>query len=356
MLRHVPLALGVAIVGSVVAAVATGAVDPGAAWVQLMAWIVATQRELHQGLATALRAVQSGGQAAVLWLALLGFLYGVFHAAGPGHGKVVITTYLATQKETLWRGIALAVTASMLQGVVAITAVFAAMLVFAQTARQSQWLTDRIELMSFALVAALGLSLVWRHGRNLLRPQTAVACGGCGGHHDHHHAPPPGKAFAAGILSIGLRPCSGAILVLVLAIALNLRLAGIAAVVAMSIGTALTVSGLAALAVLAREQAGRLAQRLEISGARLGRAVDVVALLGGAAAGGDGHRAAAGRAGDAGASVDGTLRGALVPWSAAQRGASPSAVSGGVLPIRWWSGRACQTASSVVTGSMASQA
>ena len=246
-----------------------------------MAWIVATQRELHQGLATALRAVQSGGQAAVLWLALLGFLYGVFHAAGPGHGKVVITTYLATQKETLWRGIALAVTASLLQGVVAIVAVFAAMLVFAQTARQSQWLTDRIELMSFALVAVLGLFLVWRHGRNLLRPQTAAACGGCGGHHDHHHAPPPSKAFAAGILSIGLRPCSGAILVLVLAIALNLRLAGIAAVVAMSIGTALTVSGLAALAVLAREQAGRLAQRLEISGARLARAVDVVALLGG---------------------------------------------------------------------------
>ena len=279
--RKLPLALVLVIAGSLVVALATGVFDPGAAWVRLMGWIVATQRELHQGLATALRAVQSGGQAAVLWLALLGFLYGVFHAAGPGHGKVVITTYLATQKETLWRGIALAVTASLLQGVVAITAVFAAMLVFAQTARQSQWLTDRIELMSFALVAALGLFLVWRHGRNLLWPHAEAACGGCGGHHHHDHAPPPRKAFAAGILSIGLRPCSGAILVLVLAIALNLQLAGIAAVVAMSIGTALTVSGLAALAVLAREQAGRLAQRLEISGARLGRAVDVVALLGG---------------------------------------------------------------------------
>ena len=281
LLRRLPLVFAVLIAGGLVAAVTTGAFDAGTAWVRLMAWIVAVQRELHQGLATALRAVQSGGDAAVLWLALLGFLYGVFHAAGPGHGKVVITTYLTTQKETLWRGIALAVTASLLQGVVAITAVFAAMLVFAQTARQSQWLTDRIELASFALVAALGLFLVWRHGRNLLRPQAADACGGCGGHHHHDHAPPPTKAFAAGILSIGLRPCSGAILVLVLAVALNLQLAGIAAVAAMSIGTALTVSGLAALAVLAREQASRMAQRLEISGSRMARAVDVVALLGG---------------------------------------------------------------------------
>jgi ABC-type nickel/cobalt efflux system permease component RcnA len=246
-----------------------------------MAWIVAMQRELHQGLAKALRAVQSGGDAAVLWLALLGFLYGVFHAAGPGHGKVVITTYLATQKETLGRGIALAVTASLIQGVVAIAVVFAAALVFAQTARQSQWLADRIELLSFALVAGLGLFLVWRHGRNLLRRTPEAACGGCGGHHHHHHAPPPRQAFMAGILSIGLRPCSGAVLVLVLAIALDLRLAGVAAVVAMSVGTALTVSGLAALAVLARDQAGRLADRLEMGGERVARAVDVVALLGG---------------------------------------------------------------------------
>lgn len=278
--RKLPLALACVIAGGVAVAVATGAVDPAASWVRLMAWIVAMQRELHQGLATALRAVPTGGHAATLWLATLGFLYGVFHAAGPGHGKVVITTYLATQKETLWRGIALAVTASLIQGAVAIVAVFAAVLVFAQTARQSQWITDRIEVASFALVAGLGFFLVWRHGRNLLRLRPAEACGGCGGHH-HHHAPPPTKAFAAGILSIGLRPCSGAILVLVLAIALNLRLAGIAAVIAMSVGTAITVSGLAALAVLARERAGRLAQRLEISGARTARIVDGIALFGG---------------------------------------------------------------------------
>ena len=256
--------------------------DPGRAWVQLMGWIVATQRELHQALAVAMRAVQEEGTVAGPALIWLGFLYGVFHAAGPGHGKVVITTYLATQKETLGRGIALAVTASLLQGLTAITAVFVTVTLLEQTARQSQLLAGRIEMLSFTLVAALGAFLIWRHGRNLLRAKTTTACGTCG---HHHHAPPPTKAglgaFTASVLSIGLRPCAGAILVLVLAIALDLRMAGIAAVIAMSIGTALTVSGMASLAVFARDWASRLASRLDTDGARLARIADIIALLGG---------------------------------------------------------------------------
>lgn len=257
-------------------------IDPGRAWVRLMGWIVATQRELHQMLATAMRAVQEEGTPAGPALVWLGFLYGVFHAAGPGHGKVVITTYLATQKESLGRGIGLASTASLLQGLTAIVVVFATVTLLEQTARQSQLLAGRIETLSFALVAALGAFLVWRHGRKLLVAGSPAACGGCG---HHHHAPPPDKAglgaFTASIFSIGLRPCAGAILVLVLAMALDLRMAGIAAVVAMSIGTALTVSGMATLAVVARDAASRLADRLGSDGARFGRLADGVALLGG---------------------------------------------------------------------------
>ena len=254
--------------------------DPGRAWVQLMGWIVATQRELHQALATAMRAVQEEGTAAGPALVWLGFLYGVFHAAGPGHGKVVITTYLATQKETLGRGIGLAVTASMVQGLTAILAVFGTVMVLEQTARQSQLLAGRIELLSFALVACLGAFLTLRHGRNLLATRTTTACGTCG---HHHHSPPPTKAFTAAILSIGLRPCAGAILVLVLAIALDLRTAGIAAVIAMSTGTALTVSAMATLAVFARDQASRLATRLDTDHTRLARIADTIAIVGGLA-------------------------------------------------------------------------
>jgi ABC-type nickel/cobalt efflux system permease component RcnA len=261
-------------------ALSAGTINPGAAWTRLIAWIVATQRELHAALATAMRAVQAEGSIAAPALVWLGFLYGVFHAAGPGHGKVVITTYLATQKETLGRGIALAVAAAMVQGLTAVLAVFATVTLLEQTARQSQVLAGRIELLSFALVAGLGAFLTLRHGRNLCQARTATPCGTCG---HHHHSPPPTRAFMASILSIGLRPCTGAILVLVLAIALDQRTAGIAAVLAMSTGTALTTAAMASLAVLARDQASRLASRLDTDQTRLTRIADTIALIGGLA-------------------------------------------------------------------------
>jgi nickel/cobalt transporter (NicO) family protein len=275
--------LAAAFLMAALGALATTGFDPGRAWAHAIAWIITTQRELHQALATALRAVQAEGSIAAPALVWLGFLYGVFHAAGPGHGKIVITTYLATQKETLGRGIALAATSSLLQGLTAITAVFATVLLLEQTTRQSQRLAGNIELVSFALVAALGAFLVLRHARRLFQAKTATPCGTCG----HHHAPPPDKsgpaAFLAAILSIGLRPCTGAILVLVLAIALDLRTAGIAAVIAMSAGTALTTAALAALATLARDQATRLASHLDTDAARLARIADTIALIGGLA-------------------------------------------------------------------------
>jgi ABC-type nickel/cobalt efflux system permease component RcnA len=265
-------------------ALTTTGFDPGDAWTRLIAWIIITQRELHDGLATALRAVQAEGSIAAPALVWLGFLYGVFHAAGPGHGKVVITTYLATQKESLGRGIALAATASLLQGLTAIAAVFGTVLLLEQTTRQSQRLAGNIELVSFALIAALGAFLTLRHARRLYRSTTTTPCSSCG---HHHHAPPPDStdrgAFLTAILSIGLRPCTGAILVLVLAIALDLRAAGIAAVLAMSVGTGLSTAALATLATLARDQAARLAAHMDTDQTRLAHIADTIALLGGLA-------------------------------------------------------------------------
>lgn len=262
--------------------------DVGAAWTRLVAWTVAMQRELHQGLATALRAVAESGPLAGLGLVGLSFLYGVFHAAGPGHGKVVIATYLGTQSETLRRGAALAFASAFLQGMVAIIAVAGTVLVLERTARQTQHLADQLERLSFAAVAILGCFLVWRAARGLLATQPA----GCGHHHHghehghgcgHHHAPAPGssRAFGAALLSIGLRPCSGAILVLVLAFALDLRVAGVAAVLAMSLGTGMAVAGLATLTVYARDTASTLAGRLDEDGRKIARLGQALALLGG---------------------------------------------------------------------------
>jgi nickel/cobalt exporter len=62
------------------------------------------------------------------------------------------------------------------------------------------------------------------------------------------------------IVAVGLRPCSGAIIVLVFALAQGLFWIGVAATFMMGLGTAITVAGIATLAVGARGLAGRWAK------------------------------------------------------------------------------------------------
>ncbi len=102
----------------------------------------------------------------------------------------------------------------------------------------------------------------------------------CGCGHDHHgaglvcetcghaHAPDPGllnaerfdlrEAWSA-IIAVGLRPCSGALLVMTFSLLNGLYLGGALSVLAMSFGTAITVSALATLAVTAKGMALRFA-------------------------------------------------------------------------------------------------
>ncbi len=245
-------------------------------------WVVETQRELHGRLAAALQAVREGGMAAAWPLIALAFGYGVFHAAGPGHGKVVISTYLATHESRLPRALTLTAAAAFAQAVTAIVLVHAALTLFGLGLRQARGSVGDLETASFALVAGLGALLMLRAGRSLWQRRSAPACATCG---HHHHAPEPRTGSRWGalgvVLAVGIRPCAGAVVVLLLAYAGDLRLVGIAAVLAMAVGTALTTGALASLAVLARQAAVRIAVWLPGGGGRLATGLDLAALGGG---------------------------------------------------------------------------
>jgi nickel/cobalt transporter (NicO) family protein len=263
-------------------------------WERTTRWILATQRDLHRQLARAMETVQAAPTAAnTLALVLIGFLYGVFHAAGPGHGKAVITTYLLTHRQHLRRGLALSWASSLLQGLTAIALVLGVVVLAERMTRQALGQVRTLEMVSFALVAAVGAWLVFRALRGLYRLRGAArhadhdhhqpdrACG-CG--HAHHVSPGQAArseglgAMIGTVVAVGIRPCTGAILVLAVANMLGLWLAGIAAVVAMSVGTAITVSVLAVLAVQARHWAGRVAAGDGVGWQRAGQ---MVALGGG---------------------------------------------------------------------------
>jgi nickel/cobalt transporter (NicO) family protein len=287
-------AAAAAILISTAVVLAIGLFEPGAIWDRAVAYVFTMQRDLHRELAAAMRSVQANEAAAAWSLAGLGFLYGIFHAAGPGHGKVVISTYLATHESRLRRGVALSLLSSLLQGATALGAVGLTVAVLDRSFREAQSTASVLESVSYGLVGVLGVFLVFRSGRRLLARQrlstggpAAAAHGrgtGCHGHGPNAaalSAPPSLRHFVATALSVGLRPCSGAILVLVLAYAMNLVWAGVAAVMAMSVGTALTVSALAALSVYARKSAVALGGYLSEDSPRFAQVLDGIAMLGG---------------------------------------------------------------------------
>ncbi len=79
------------------------------------------------------------------------------------------------------------------------------------------------------------------------------------------------------ILAVGVRPCSGAIIVLVFALSQGLFLAGVAATFVMALGTGLTVASLAVLAVSARSVAIRLSGIDSPVTGRIVRGVEILA-------------------------------------------------------------------------------
>jgi nickel/cobalt exporter len=285
-------------------------------------FILAKQAEFYRALAGMIRAAKADGSAGFGLLGL-SFAYGIFHAAGPGHGKAVISSYLVANGETWRRGIVLSFASALLQAFVAVAIVAIAAVLLGATAKMMGDTVRVIETASYALIMAVGARLLWVKGRAFviaLRQASvpaimpaAVAAGA--GHpgvvihdHGHHHAghehahgrsghshehahdhcghshgPEPGELAGTGgwarglsaIAAVGLRPCSGAILVLVFALAQGLFWIGVASTFVMGLGTAVTVAAIASFAVGARTLAARFAKSREGTGGLLLRGLEV---------------------------------------------------------------------------------
>ena len=278
-------------------------VNEGAASVDgVSGWILAQESGFYRLLTGAIRAVKESGSAAWM-LAALSFGYGVFHAAGPGHGKAVIATYMLANERVLRRGLIICLAAALLQGLVAVVLVGTAFLILGTTAKHMTAAANWIEIASYAGVTILGASCSPRrqrpsrppggsgHGARgilLLAPSAPLqAAGGrtANRRRAHYFADDGGAThrtsglrsfsrarirprFEAGfswrqaaltVAAAGSRPCSGAILVLVFASAQDIFLAGCAAVAAMSLGVAITTGALATSAVYAKKAVARYA-------------------------------------------------------------------------------------------------
>ncbi|EKK1833843.1 nickel/cobalt transporter [Klebsiella variicola] len=246
------------------------------AWPQVLMQSAVWQRSLNLELSRLLQAVAENPAAAGLSLLGFSFVYGVVHALGPGHGKIVITTWLATHPSKLKSSINLTLAASLLQGLVAIALVVVVLALLQLPARQLHLSSFWLEKGSYLLVGALGLLLCWRalkKLRLLLSRPTFTAFTPHHVHHEHcgcghQHLPAPDqlqsgddwRARAVIVLSMGMRPCSGAIMVLLFSKVIGVFSWGMAAALAMAAGTSLTITALALLVHSFRQLAVKLGQ------------------------------------------------------------------------------------------------
>lgn len=256
---------------------------------QVSRWAAATQRDVQNAMAAAIRALraQEPGALAALWG--LCAAYGFVHAAGPGHGKLVIGGYGVAERVAARRLAGLALASSLAQAASAVILVYAAIFMLGWGRAQMTTAADRVMApLSYSLIAGIGAWLMLRGLRKALRqrrktPETATAptvCSDCG----HVHAPSPAQAAQtrslrdalAVIGSIAIRPCTGAIFLLILTHALGLDWAGIVGTFVMGAGTAAFTVIVAIAAVGLRESA--LAQVASGPGtARLMAAVEMLA-------------------------------------------------------------------------------
>jgi nickel/cobalt transporter (NicO) family protein len=276
----------------------------------IVGWLLAKQSEFYREMSSTIRAAKSDGSA-VWTLLVISFAYGIFHAAGPGHGKAVISSYLIANQETAKRGIVLSFASALMQSLVAVAIVGICAVLLNATARTMCGAEKVIEIVSYALIAAFGARLVWTKGGGFIRAlqaqQPVPAIVGAAHHHhghdhDHHHdhhaqghvhdqhcghshGPVPSELSGPGgwrrgfgtIFAVGLRPCSGAILVLVFALAQGMFWAGVASTFVMGLGTAITVATIAVIAVSAKDLARRLSGASEGGGALIMRGLEFAA-------------------------------------------------------------------------------
>ena len=246
--------------------------------------VILWQKAFNLQLSSSLNQLGQQHQEAGITLILISFFYGIFHAIGPGHGKFILTSYLALEQSKLKRAVKISLASSIVQGIVAILLVSIIIVAFTLSRTYFNLTLKWVERGRFMLMILLGVYWIYQAWQGIRPPKLQIRkispmqmsqektplvshhihhehCG-CG----HQHLPSSvqmnqstgWKSQLFLILSIGLRPCSGAILVLFLSYTLNIYLWGILATLMMALGTGITLTIFALIVIFARHKAVQL--------------------------------------------------------------------------------------------------
>jgi nickel/cobalt transporter (NicO) family protein len=204
------------------------------------------QRRLNQTLSREMRQIrETGSPAAVLTVSLVAFVYGVLHAAGPGHGKLVVSAFFLGREARILKGVVMGGLVSVLQTFSAIAIVLVLVFLLGRAGfdvvQQSVW----VEVASYGLIVLVGLYMIYAAvtGRHLGHRHAEATDGSTDDRHVHGGV----------VLAAGLTPCASAIIILLFALANGVLAIGIAATMVMALGMGVTVSLVGIATIAARK-------------------------------------------------------------------------------------------------------
>jgi ABC-type nickel/cobalt efflux system permease component RcnA len=236
------------------------------------------QREANRLIAQHMRAIREGDSSMPLLIGVgLAFLYGVVHALGPGHGKLVVVSYFLSRDAQIGRGLLMGLQIAIFHVISAIVVVALADLLLRQAFGGAPAEVTGVRLFSYGLIALIGVVMLAQAVRRSRQRRAGIEVDGCcgGAHVGHHHGPGEvrERVQRGGLsLGVGLVPCTGAVLILLYAMANDILFAGVLLAVVIAAGMAITMGGLGILSVIARHA---VASRLEARGDGNGRLATV---------------------------------------------------------------------------------
>lgn len=217
------------------------------------------QQRIQRVLSTSLRDIQSGSGSLALWtLVAVCFGYGVVHTLGPGHGKAVVVAYFldSTRPHAWIEGVFAGAWIAFTHTLAALLLAAVLKLFFTVGLFGALREVRNVEILSYVLILAVGFWRLWAGITGRVHEHHDHAHGHGHDHdhdHDHHHHEPARRSLSGWILltAAGIAPCAGALIVVLLSVAMGVIWAGVIGVISIALGMAITLGAIGMVSMAA---------------------------------------------------------------------------------------------------------
>lgn len=202
---------------------------------QFFVKIILWQHQLKQKMSELIRVVHKEDNVKTL-ISLMGlaFIYGSIHAAGPGHGKFVATSYVLSHKASIMSGLFFALSFAIFHGFSGAIAVLSLHYIIQWSISETLiTVTTVTQIVSFSLIVFLGVGMLLKNGYILFFESSPK--------HKITEAKVSKKNLLAWAIAVGFVPCPSVVMVMLFCLSMDVMVLGLLLAACISLGMAMTI-------------------------------------------------------------------------------------------------------------------